>query len=860
MGIFKSKNRKDTSVNGENRKEVLYKRKKGNRIVKRANKYPILGSMKLSKIRPTAVIDYISNNQNGLLSPVEGIFEKGKNIEKGYLVIALAESDLKKVIDNSSDRESIGMLINAIHKDMIKSATLPKSLDEGFLVLVPSDESIEILGDHEEIVKYEEGFHWGIFPDNISDSQVDSKNVYILNNKVDYEELLSLSRKLDESSNIELKNIQYDSRGIIVAADIEINGELLGESTVSPNTEDIAPSSKVSVEAFDNVYDTEDEIEKPSSIELNEEPREETVEMSADTFESAINNQNGEDNNTIVAGPAVPNVLGANDGVNDSDMELSTSEKSSDVEARESDEQEEISTENATAMVDLVKEKIRTFDRTPKDLGVTLSLEDISYLFMSGEVPILTLTEDTTDNELEKVLNTKRELANDQLKQVHLDNIQKIVDTYMDKSNEAIIKIREATSLDDSTNKLGKKKKELDNRYSSDKKKIEEQLDLYSKSVWDEYNAQKKQVIDSVVVQAQISFDKENKLTAEQKIKRRERELHANIDSSFENDVARLKAERLDEVKRLFEMINSDTIARLRGMYHKFQKTEKDMAEQYQQEIEKFSEEYWENELDRQRTVQRKLENDSTINDLQTKLAELESAKTKLVADNEKTMEELVVSNKKHLKNITEQFDREDSKRRNEFLEKERQYTEEISKQNKQIIKLREEYAEFQKLSQIEKTEIENKYQEEKSKYMREADNRVREELDRMNNESRERERLYTEKFHQKDIETRRAVKSTKLTATIGMIAAVLFGISIPIIGDKFLNEYNLLPKESSVSKVSSVTGSSETSGAKESMSELQNNSSSANVTTEVSNASSQNNTGVSQENSSVIGTDSESK
>lgn len=793
MGIFKvnkKKDKNDNEVKGKNRSELLYKRKKGSRIIKKSNQFPIITSMKLSKIRPTAVIDYIANNRNGLLNSVEGKFDKKVDNQKGYLVIALAESDLKEMFPRGGDKESFGLLVNAINKDMIKSATLPLSMNDGYLVLVPSDETIELLGDHEEVVEYEKGFYWGIFPDSISDSEVDAKRVYILNDRVRYEALSKLSKEAPTNSKITLEHIQYDSKGNIESASILINDQTISgnEHNDSQNLESQKESDNQ--EVSENI---EDDFYNVSEENLaNEELDGEAIDISVESFDQELAKQNAlREKEAIEVNDGVNNVLKESSDTY-SDNEMDEVDNSIDNQTDEIEETDDLSTKDATQMVDFVKEKIKTFDRTPTDLGVQLSLKDISYLFMSGEVPILTLTTEKNDNELEKVLNSKRLLANDKLKKVHLDSVQKILDTYMEKSNEAVIKIREATSLDDPDNKLGRRKQILDEKYGADKKEIASKVEQYSKALWDEYDVRKRQAIDSVVAQAKINFDRDNRITAEQKIKRKEQELNAICDSSFENDVARLKADRLEEVKRLFEMINSDTISRLKSMYHKFQETEKEMASQYQQEIERFSDKYWSNELERQKTVQRKLDNDTTIDELQSKLDNLEATKTRIVSENEHAMEELVVNNKRRIKAITEQFEEEDNRRRNEFIEKEKYYTDEISKQNKKIIELQKEYEELKQNSQDELSMFKKESQEEQIRYMREAEDQIREEKDRMRQESREREALYTEKFKQKDIETRRAVKSTKLIAVIGMIAAMLFGISIPIVGERIWSEYSV--------------------------------------------------------------------
>ena len=92
-----SRKKEEIVGTGKNKHESLYRKKKQKNRRKTRNQFPLIQSMKLRKISPSALVDFLANSKDGLLNSFEILFnENDVEKQKGYLVIALSEDDFKK--------------------------------------------------------------------------------------------------------------------------------------------------------------------------------------------------------------------------------------------------------------------------------------------------------------------------------------------------------------------------------------------------------------------------------------------------------------------------------------------------------------------------------------------------------------------------------------------------------------------------------------------------------------------------------------------------------------------------------------------------------------------------------------------
>ena len=170
-----SRKKEEIVGTGKNKHESLYRKKKQKNRRKTRNQFPLIQSMKLRKISPSALVDFLANSKDGLLNSFEILFnENDVEKQKGYLVIALSEDDFKKAkLTRTDNRRDFGEFTNSINRDLIRSATLPRNIEEGYVVLVPSSSALETLGEYEELTSYADGFYWAVFPGDAVDSRAD---------------------------------------------------------------------------------------------------------------------------------------------------------------------------------------------------------------------------------------------------------------------------------------------------------------------------------------------------------------------------------------------------------------------------------------------------------------------------------------------------------------------------------------------------------------------------------------------------------------------------------------------------------------------------------------------------------------
>ena len=113
----------------------------------------------------------------------------------------MSEDDFKKAkLTRTDNRRDFGEFTNSINRDLIRSATLPRNIEEGYVVLVPSSSALETLGEYEELTSYADGFYWAVFPGDAVDSSVDEAKAYILKSRVTYQKLQELSNMAGEDA------------------------------------------------------------------------------------------------------------------------------------------------------------------------------------------------------------------------------------------------------------------------------------------------------------------------------------------------------------------------------------------------------------------------------------------------------------------------------------------------------------------------------------------------------------------------------------------------------------------------------------------------------------------------------------
>lgn len=877
-----SRKKEEIVGTGKNKHESLYRKKKQKNRRKTRNQFPLIQSMKLRKISPSALVDFLANSKDGLLNSFEILFnENDVEKQKGYLVIALSEDDFKKAkLTRTDNRRDFGEFTNSINRDLIRSATLPRNIEEGYVVLVPSSNALETLGEYEELTSYADGFYWAVFPGDAVDSSVDEAKAYILKSRVTYQKLQELSNMAGEDATLELDNIQYNDSHDIIDADILLTTKEGNQVNVTDITEQVSEINQEQATS-DNINFEDSNVPETIVNEndgSNEESRSETVPPSTATSEVSNESQNesslapGEldgdfdDLDTINVGQKE---VGHEVGSQDSETKSVSSEIENDSngsenlnsEVAQTDEAEnnsltedeledpalralaqassddigqtKVNTADAASFVGTLKTKLSRYKHIDTELGVELDLSELDAV-LSKNAYSIPLVDDVSENELEKMLNVKRQDANERLRKLHEDNVKTMISLYSNSVQQGLKMVRKATDFNDDRNEFGRRKAKIDNEYQELVAQNQAKLTDFRTNEEKKFEEDKQLHINAVVAKATQDFIEQYRPGLEARINNKENELQASAETNRNVQLDELAESKEKRVASLYEDINQLTLERITRDYNsKFYSVEKELAEAFMQDIEDTANKYYQAELSRQKTVQSKLDSDKTVDNLKTKLLETEESKQVLIVKSNAVLEKSEREARENLKNLQAQFDRETEARNKKFADQLNKYEKELESKNATIAELKNKYEDLERSSRRELEDEKQDSIEKRRKLINEHDEAIRDIKAQTAKTLEAQEKTMTERIKQNELKTTRAVRNAKTMTAISLIVGIMFGGSVMLVGSHYLDKIGITSVQTS--KVSKASSSHKTHSKKASSSSNSSSAEKNNSTSEVS-------------------------
>ncbi|WP_035190094.1 hypothetical protein [Ligilactobacillus equi] len=889
MGLFGKKKKNSDSDNSKvskNKNEALYRKKKRNSRKKSRTQFPLISSMKLKKISPSSLLDFLANSKEGMLNSFDVLLNNIEQHEgeKGFLVIALSEEDFKKSkLTRSDNPRDFGEFTNSISKDLIRSASLPTNIEQGYVVLVPSKSALENIGEFDELRQYKDGFFWAVLPENISDSAVDTAKAYILESRVTYDELSKLSESVSENAELKLTNIKYNDQHDMIDADISVTDggitEVISKQEVSSSSEGEEEEEEVAEEldvpeaqeptelvkatknAILNIQDdqgdvpvlgldsdselvTEDETDSNAENQSGLVVDSDNTLSENDKIDALLDNEEvdvlpfgNDENNTVIDNSDLADNYITSEAQDVNNLSTHVESAASEETVVEDDDEEDILSDDLlfkglnNQNSALGNTNVDTTDATSytsrlkkiaADLGKEEKLEvDVSELdaLLSKKTFSIPFKDEVVGNNLNELLNVKISDANQRLAKMHDDNIKSIISLYKNSMQQGFNMIKEATDLTKSQNEFGRKKAEIEQEYRDKKDDNDKLFAAYKEAEEANYDKAFEIYLDKITASAKESYETMHRQGLEEKLSSKRAELDDTLEVNKQKDLDELSKERKDRIARLYDEINEATINRISEEYNsKFYNVEKELSAEFSREIEEISEQYLKDEIARQKTVQDKLDNDKTVEDLKLKLAETEESKQALIINNNNALNRSETEARERIKSIQDQYDSEILKRNEEFMKTLEEKDKELKKQQAKINELENESSKSMRANENRYDELRRNFDDEKRKLVDEYDSKVRELKTQQALEMQAKEQAMTERMKQKDMETTRAVRNTKAFTTVGMIATFLFGISIPFITEHFMgNTDKSEPVRTEVVSQSSHSEASSSHSAKES-------------------------------------------
>lgn len=467
----------------------------------------LVGALKLKGAAPSMILDDLQSaveNKDGYVAKVKG----------GFRVIVLTDDDLEE-IGITKKNPVLGSMGSSLHSNNMLSATTLADRDAGNLVIIPTLDSLNSMDEYDELRNFE-NYRIAIFPEDASDEDPDVKVTFT-------GELVSF----DDMRTADVAPASIVNDGIEknpVQDDFDTEGK-----PDDFNNED-TPNGGVDEDIEEDDTDDEDvEVTEDESLNLGDDSKVLPFDGS-DVEEDDDSDEDDEDDTDV----------------SEDDEELVPAEP--DVVTDENSD-EPVTSEEFTSQFTKLEDKVIT----GKDLVVTVDNSGINDLLADIKAPELIPPE---NNELlTQSTQSQYNDGNSILKQLTSIEIAKLKSLYSDQLNKVVKSLVDSVSLNDKNNRYGKIRDAITEAYNKDVAEIDAKADAQAEVYDSEYEASKKDFIETAKRQAAEDYDRRNKQNLEAKKEQYRLTLSAKAHDTRINLMANLSDDRQGYVdSKIYEL------------------------------------------------------------------------------------------------------------------------------------------------------------------------------------------------------------------------------------------------------------------------------------------------------------------
>lgn len=520
------------------------------------------------------VLSTVSEEQ----SAVRELGEDNSQDYMGYTAVAVTEAMLVDAGVTVSD-EAFGAFAEALRSEHIKSLLLQNDLDNGILVIIPDESSLEIMADFDFMDELP--LQWVVVPFEIED---DSQVVL-----------------LDDTTTLaELMDIAVNNRTLAIHnGQMVIDGEL-------PDGEDYDESDDTNVSVdFD---DDEDDAPSDDDFDLDDEPMDFDVLDDEPDFDDDVEDVPENNSNNYVPDfddddlpdmddePELDDLADDDDLFDDSDDFDETSYNDEPIYDDLSDEDELADLSEETAKNEVKRVMERSFYND--ELGITVDESLFDLHFDNPDTQILLFDENPTDNStLSVTLTQMRKDANIELmkqRAMHMQELRSQFNVVMAKSHDQLAEIldykNERTDIGKKYSQIRLNQERLHDSADDLITKQRQELDAA-------YNDKRDDVGRHAYNIAVEKYDELHKAQHDAEKARLQDEITIAIDTDADKDVAELYNERRLVASRLFDKATTQALMNLQPIYKKMVESELKLYDQFRVRQDRYLRDNYSNEV-----------------------------------------------------------------------------------------------------------------------------------------------------------------------------------------------------------------------------------------------------------------------
>lgn len=543
---------KSSKVKAKAKKQKPAKKSKGEKGKKGKQPDNLVQLMQIEESVAAASLDVVEGLKN-----VEG--SAVRELDEGLLIIAFTNDGLEATGIDSKDEE-FGSFSESLRSETIESIALMNDLERDVVGIIPSRETLLALSEYNFVQDLV--FHWAILPFDVTDdSQLD----------VFLEQEVTIGDVLDVANNPSITFEVHDGQIQETIATGGATGIMDGIGGVQDDDDLFDGQADDGDDLFPNDDDTVDDDTFEPMDDALDEPLDEPFEPMDDSMDSGDTFDTFEDDSM----DSFDEVKAVFDGVDDSfddevDDNMSYEEE---LEVANTIEQE---TKRLTE---------HTFQND--ELGLSINMEIFDDYFDSIDVAQFDVS-DTSDGELDRVLNKLRQDANTELRRFRQHNIEELRNKYASSMRDIHIKLTEALDYESYDTLYGEKYQEIHDSYEKDTRDIDRKIAGRRDELQAKYNKRRDEFGEQARVEAMTRFDMRYRDELESEIRRLRDDVRSDLVTGRDLKVAELFDDRRITGKRLFDKATASLLRDIQSTFQDIARRELQMYDAFRKDMDAY--------------------------------------------------------------------------------------------------------------------------------------------------------------------------------------------------------------------------------------------------------------------------------
>lgn len=506
-----------------------------------------------------------------------------RSLDDGYTVLVVTEEMLKKqeVDIKSAD---FGSFVNAIASEHIQTFLLKNDLDAGVLVIIPDQDTLDVLDEFEFIQDIV--YKWGVIPHDVDDN---STVIQLMNGA----SIGDLNVIAEENIDLILHH------GKIVTpdqlAEMEDEQEMKEKDDNDDeldNEEEPAgiTNSYVADNDHDDIDDEDDDDDRPIDIP-DEEPMD--IDFGEEDVERDLLDEDG----------YVPS-----NTYDDEEPEPSNTyeDDNDDYQEDHIDDHDDVlgDLDDEGVVYDLQSEEegrqsiIQVLDREFQndELGVMILGDAFNQQF--GDInPVLFDESVSDDSTLSRTVSSMRRNANTQITKVHNTHMQALRSHFQNSLAGLHDNLVSAVDYRDAKTAFGQRYEAINEDRSAKLQIADDYIAQKREELETNYKQNRESYGDRAKREALAKYDDQNKAILTKDKQQVNEDVHSEINVGYDAQVSDLYEDRRDVARRLFDKMTTGLLLELQTIFNDKVKEESDLYERFREDIDAYASENFSDEV-----------------------------------------------------------------------------------------------------------------------------------------------------------------------------------------------------------------------------------------------------------------------